>query len=90
MIIYKWITIHGGFYKWMVPPLRKPMETSISWCFQVKVRLEKLANFAADFVGSAQFEDVPFELTLGRKRWEVLGSWGRSGHFRFKQREYQV
>lgn len=28
----------------------------------VKVRLEKLANFAADFVGSAQFEDVPFEL----------------------------
>jgi hypothetical protein len=58
----------------------------------VKVRLEKLANFAADFVGSAQFEDVPFELTLGpRKRWEVLGPpWGRSGHFRFKKREYQV
>ena len=39
-------------------------ETSMSWCFQVKVRLEKLATFAADFVGSAHFEDVPFELTL--------------------------
>ena len=38
----------------------------LHWCgIQVKVRLEKLANFAADFVGSAQFEDVPFELTLG-------------------------
>ena len=37
---------------------------------EVKVRLAELATFAADFVGSAAFQDVPFELMPGAvSRW---------------------
>ena len=52
---------------------------------QVRIRLGKLAHFAAHFVGSAKFQDVPFELRLGVRHSPVAraAGCGASGSVEF-------